>query len=283
MWSARRLCLALSVGLLLAVFGCDGEDPASTNAADPGVSRPLIVVGTSMVQCAVRDLAGDAVRIHTLGPPGQCPGHFDLKPADFHAIAAADVLLRHDYQSQYDEKLGAIGGVPRIVELPTTGPQTMPGNYVKLCELVAERLAEVQPALAETVGSRLAEVSAAEGELAASVHGRAAALAGKPVIASSLQKEFCQWLGLRVVGEFDRADDMSLKQLAALVQAGRAHNVAAVVANLQRGEHEGRPIAERLGVPLVLLSNFPLHPEEPGGHALLVRRNVEKLLEVCVE
>jgi len=74
---------------------------------------------------------------------------------------------------------------------------------------------------------------------------------------------------------------MSLKDLERLVRAGREGGAVAIVTNLQRGEREGRPIAERLRVPLVVLSNFPLEPAEPDGYRQLVAGNVQKLLAGC--
>ncbi len=271
------LCTGL-LALLVAVAGCGGEAvPHGEDGSAQG--RPLIVAGTAMVECAVRDLAGEALRIHTLAPPGQCPGHFDLKPGDFRAIASSDMMLRHDYQAHFDERLRATGGVRRIVELPTTGPQTIPANYLKLTGAIAQHLKEAYPELGETIDARLEEIAAAQGEMESLARKDAAALEGRPVIASNLQAAFCTWLGMQVVGEFDMADEMSLKQLGDLVQAGRSQRAVAVVANLQRGDSEGRPIAERLGVPLVLLSNFPLEPDAPEAHARLLRHNLRQLIE----
>ncbi len=280
----RRLIWCLPI-VALAVAGLTGCGRA--DAPPPGESsagrRPLVVAGTAMIECAVRELAGESVRVHRLAPPGQCPGHFDLKPADFRAIREADMLLRHDYQSHYDGKLRPTDGAGQIVELPTTGPQTLPQNYVRLCEDLAERLAEAYPSLAGRLQERLRQIRSGQEQLARDVEGMAAPLSGRPVIASSFQVAFCRWLGCRVVGEFDLADEMSIRQLAELVAAGRQEGAVAVVANLQRGDREGRPIADRLGVPLVLLSNFPLEPGSPGAHARMVRANVLSMLEACVE
>lgn len=278
-----RMTLYLTLLLVVALGACERASPEPVERTKNKPNAPLVVAGTSMIECAVRELMGDAVRVHRLAPPGQCPGHFDLKPADFEAIAAADVLLRHDYQSHYDGKLRTNGSVHRIVELPTTGPQTIPDHYVELCQALAQRLAEVYPTRAGSIRRRLARITEAERELASGMLRAAAPLKGTPVIASELQAAFCEWVGLRVVGRFDRKDEMSLKQLASLVETGRAERVVGVVGNLQRGEREGRVIATRLGAPLVLLSNFPLRPDHPAAHRALVRQNVKKLLEACGE
>lgn len=277
-WTAWVLVAAVCCG---GGPACDrGSAPRGRSAQAAG-EAPCVVVGTSMIESAVRALAGDALSVHRLAPPGQCPGHFDLKPGDFQAVARSRLLLRHDYQAHLDRKLQTSGGAERIVSLPTTGAQTLPQNYLRLCRAVAQALREEFPALGPTIAANLRRVEASVEEAASEARRRAAPLAGLPVVASSFQEEFCEWLGLRVVGTFDLAAEMSLKDLERLVRLGREAHAVAVVGNLQRGEREGRPIAQRLGVPLILLSNFPLHPDAPDGYADLLRDNVRRLLEGC--
>jgi zinc transport system substrate-binding protein len=234
-----------------------------------------------MIECAVRAVAGDELLVHRLTPPGQCPGHFDLKPGDFEAIVQSEVLLRHDYQEYFDSKLQASAGRKRIVSLPTTGPQTIPPNYAQLCRDVASGLCEAFPELSPAIERNLATVEASLDSIASRTRREAAPLAGAVVIASGFQKDFCEWLGLRVVGDFDQAQEMSLKDLERLVRVGRDAHAVAVVGNLQRGDREGKPIAQRLDVPLVLLSNYPLRPEAADAYAQLINSNVQQLLEGC--
>ena len=281
-WQGRWLAIAALGGMACGLaLGCGREEPASEAEVGSGQEPPAVAVGTSMIECAVRSLSGGQVAVHRLGPPGQCPGHFDLTPGDFEAIVRSRLLLRHDYQGYLDEKLQGVARGRRIGVLVTAGAQTMPANYVDLCRQVADEMSSVFPALAPTVSAKLAEAELTADRIAADALRQAAPLASMPIVASNFQKEFCEWLGLRVVGEFDLADEMSLKDLERLVRAGREGGAVAVVANLQRGEREGRPIAERLGVPLVVLSNFPLEPAEPVGYRDLVAGNVQMLLAGC--
>jgi len=277
-WLAVTVLGAVACGL---ACGCGREEPASKAEITARQEPPAVAVGTSMIECAVRSLSGGHVVVHRLGPPGQCPGHFDLTPGDFEAIVRSRLLLRHDYQGYLDEKLQGVARGRRIGVMATAGAQTIPANYVDLCRQVADEMSSAFPALAPALDARMAEVELAADRIGADALQQAAPLASVPVVASSFQKEFCEWLGLRVVGQFDLADEMSLKDLERLVRAGREGQAVAVVANLQRGEREGRPIAERLGVPLVVLSNFPLQPAEPDGYRRLVAGNVQKLLAGC--
>jgi zinc transport system substrate-binding protein len=41
-----------------------------------------IVVGTSAIHSAIKDLTGKDTDLAIVVPPDLCPGHFDLKPGD---------------------------------------------------------------------------------------------------------------------------------------------------------------------------------------------------------
>jgi len=271
--------------VVLVALGCamgpsckragEHEEPGAATSA----RRPHVVVGTSMIECAVRRLAGSLVEVHRLAPPGQCPGHFDMKPGDFEAIARSELLLRHDYQKHLDSKLQNAGGNRTVVSLTTSDPQTVPDNYLALCRQVKEALSTAFPALSPTLDANLRKVEAQVGVIGACARERAKPLGGRPVVASSFQKGFCEWLGLKVVAQFDLEQEMSPRDLESVVRAGEEGGATAVVCNLQRGEREGKPIAERLDVPLVVLSNFPLEPASEDAYAGLLAHNVDRLLE----
>jgi len=267
--------------LVLAVLGCAMASSCKRareregQAASSGSPRPQVVVGTSMIESAVRRLAGDRLQVYRLAPPGQCPGHFDMKPGDFEAIIRSELLLRHDYQEHLDRKLQHAGGTRSIVSLPTGGPQTIPDNYLALCREVKEALDTAFPALSPTLEANLKALEAEVQAIRSRARERAKPLRGRAIVASSFQEEFRGWLGLKVVAQFDLEVEMSPRDLESAVRAGEEGRATAVVCNLQRGEREGKPLAERLGVPLVVLSNFPLEPASQDAYAGLVAHNVD--------
>mgnify|MGYP006279162901 CR=1 FL=1 len=275
-WTLILLAALVAGGSALAVWqrtaaNRDGDNPRAH----------CVVAGTSMIASALNSLAGDRLEVHLLAPPGQCPGHFDLKPDDFRAIVRSEALFRHDFQDHIDAKLQNTGGARTIVELPTAGPQTIPDNYLKLCEDVAANLCKLYPGLRPQVQGNLLTLRQSLSALSDEMQRLAAPLSGQPVVASSFQKAFCAWLGMRTVGAFDRAEEMGLRDLQGLIRRGRDADAVAVVGNLQRGAKEGEPVARGLGVPLVLLSNFPLEPDRSDAYAHLLEGNVRRLLEAC--
>jgi len=263
---------------LFAAVLCFAPISACLLAQEATSRRTLadIVVTTSILECAVKDVAGDAVRVWRLIPPQSCPGHFDVTPDDLERIAGAALFIRHDYQGYLDAKLTGAGKRPaRSVSVPSAGAQTIPDNYVEMCRCVREALSNLLPAQADLFAKRLESTAARVREVEAELQPRCQRmLCGKVVVASRLQAEFCRWTGLEVAATFDEADQASLAGIADAVRLGRARKAKAVVCNAQRGLREGQALAERLGVPVVVLSNFP---DADGGYLKLLRANVEAL------
>jgi zinc transport system substrate-binding protein len=99
-------------------------------------------------------------------------------------------------------------------------------------------------------------------------------LFGKPIIVSSMQKEVLEWMGFRVVGEYGRPEAMSAKEVVRLSKIGRDQHAILVVDNLQSGPDAGKGIAETLGVPHVVLTNFP----SEKGYLTTLRENVDAVV-----
>jgi len=107
--------------------------------------RPVVVVTTSLIATAVRDVAGDAVDIETLMPAGTCPGQFDLEPQQVRRVRTAVLVIRHDMQGFLDTRFAAAGVPADAVIAPAFGePFNVPTNYAKYCTVLAAELARAE-------------------------------------------------------------------------------------------------------------------------------------------
>ena len=89
-----------------------------------------------------------------------------------------------------------------------------------------------------------------------------------------MQKEPLVWMGFRVVAEYGRPESMSMREVVHLVRAGKEQSVIMVVDNLQSGPDTGKGIAETLGAPRVVLTNFP----SEKGYLATLGENVNAVL-----
>jgi zinc transport system substrate-binding protein len=202
-------------------------------------------------------LPPDRYLVESVLPPGQCPGHYDIKLTDIEKMKKADLVVA--FRGMPFMKT-ATGDSRRLLSVDAEGRNWMaPESYLHGLNFLAERLAEYFPEDRDKILSRRREAVRAVKEGAASLLQRIgrAGLNGKPVIVSSLQKEPLEWMGFRVAEEYGRPEAMSAQEVVRLVKIGREHKAVAVVDNLQSGPDAGKGIAETLGVPHLVLTNFP--------------------------
>lgn len=271
----RRLqsfCITLCVAIL----------QAAPFSYAQGAEKPTVVVTTSILGEAARDLLGEGedapASIVELAPPGACPGHFDLSPRLLPSLRAAELVVRHSYQAGLDGKMRSAAGEGVVVIVaPTSGTLLMPTRFAALQGDLARALCRVRPQWAEAIE---AQVQSGKAELAAlerEILEAARPLAGRSVLASAMQADFCRRLGVRVVGMIGRPEDLTPREVARL----GAMRPDLVVANLQSGVRAAAALAERTGAPLVVLSNFPRAEGFGRTYADLVRENVERLVQAC--
>lgn len=275
---ALLLCAAGAILAAAAVPGLADRRPA------PADHRPVLVVSTSMLESLLRDAGGERFEILTLMPPTACPGHFDLKPSDRMTIRRADLILFHPFQRDLEKALRPhVGQNGKWLLVEEKAPLSIPGAYRETGRrLVAELLARYPaegPHLKTSWAGSEREILRLERHYRKAFSANGKSL--PPVLAAHRQKAFVASWGFPVAGVFDTPEGQSLREFGDLVRRAREARVAAVVGNLQNGDRQARALAEKLGVPLVMLNNFP--GAEPGTfpYAALLKANCERLLALA--
>lgn len=241
------------------------------------VDAPRIVVTTTLIETAVRDLLGEDVDVVRLLPPSSCPGHFDMDPGQVTALASARLFVRHDYQAGLDAGVETAGlPASRIVSLPSLPTFSIPANYVALCVDLRDRLAREWPERAAALDEPLRRVKDKAGAVEEDIRRRAEGLRGRRVLCARYQKDFCEWMGLCVVASFNAGADESAWQLNRAVDMGKTAHAEAVVGNLQWGPKHLQSLSEASGLPGVMLSSFP-RSGEAGAYWVFIEENVDAL------
>ncbi|MGB9692614.1 MAG: metal ABC transporter solute-binding protein, Zn/Mn family [Candidatus Sumerlaeaceae bacterium] len=278
-WHSCVAWLFVIVAVMLATPAAalaTGDTPTTASLAR---LCPL-AAGNSWLASCLSDLGIPPACIERIVPPGTCPGHFDIRPSQAQQLRAVRLAVFFDFQSQLAQRLHdtALSSTPIIIS-PGSG-LCIPQTYFEAAETLARRLAEAEPETSPALSQQLAALSHTVDALAHELRKKVVESRwnGAPVVSSRHQREFCQWLGLRVVATLPAADTASPAAVEKVFAAVRAHHAAGVIANLQEGTQAARAIASASGLPLVVFSNFPeLSAKEPNFTAL-VRRNVENLL-----
>jgi zinc transport system substrate-binding protein len=267
-----NICLFISfIFTIILLSGCRDEKEADT--------RPVICVTNSWLECAVKDVAGDTVRITRLLPPGHCPGHFDLSPKHLDDIRKSDLLLRFHFQSGMDAAFsGALKKGAEICSITIGEGQSVPDTYFASATEVSKYLSKRFPEKSLEFDKNILILKIRLDELNESAHIKAKELGldGKNAVCSQHQAVFCRWIGLNVLAEFQDLSDAAASDVAVILQKAGENKVDFIVGNFQGGSSFAMALGERFGAPMVVLSNFPSMLENEDSFEKLVINNVEK-------
>lgn len=272
----KRAWMAVLAAMLLlaAAFGCQPES----------AEKLTVATGTTHIADIVQEVGGEKVEVVNIVPPGLCPGHFDLKPADVEKLAGAKLLLHHDWQEKLFTKdlLDSVGNQElEAVPIAVAGNWMAPPVRKQAVEKIAAILSERDPAnkdLYQANASRLiAQIEEKNQEVQARLE--AAGIKGTRVLCAEMQQGFLSWAGFEVVGTYGRPEELTPQLLQDLVDQGRRAGVRLVADNLQSGPEAGAPLARELDVPRVTLSNFPGGFPGTDNWSAALDKNIELLLE----
>ena len=249
----------------------------------PPNGKPVLGASTTMIASLLQDIGGKDFTILTFLPPASCPGHFDLKPSDVRLLRRTELIIFHPYQQALQKALKQhVPSDHRWLVLPEEKPLTLPEEYIKTGRYLLLCLTKRFPERASTLNflwsKREEEIRRLQGEMRMKFKAKDAI--SFPTIVSFHQKAFVEFWGFPAVGAFDEPDGTSVQKLGELIQNGRKTGARAIIGNLQSGDRQAAFIAKKIGVPLVVLSNFP--GAEPGtaSYLYLLRTNAFKLLRL---
>lgn len=260
--------------LLSALAVCLTACPDIVCADQSRTMRRIVTSDTILSGMAQSLLPAGRYQVEAILPPGQCPGHYDVKFSDIEKMKKADLVI--SFRSMPYLEKAAPGGSGRLV-MDNRGRNWMtPDAYLFGLERLAEELSARFPAdrnaiferKKETVRMLRAETQKIQRQ------ARKAGFAGRAVLASSMQKEPLEWMGFTVAGVYGRPESLSVRDMVRLLNLGRKRGVVAVVDNLQSGPDTGKGLAETLARPHVVLSNFP----DERGYLATLQENLNALI-----
>ena len=259
--------LTLIIVCLLINIGCDVSKSSGAK----------IAVSNSYIESAIIDIIGKEEKILRLAEPGMCPGHFDIQPSQVNQMNKCKVLFKFDFQKMLEERLCKGANNPVVVSVKANGGLCWPQTYLEITRQVAKALIDF--GLIESFDKRLIEIESRLQELEKQCKAEIAkaGLKGAPVLSSVRQKEFCNWLGLDVVGTFTAADITGFNEIENAITAGKFKNVKFIIANKPEGRRLADALAERLNAKVVVFGNFPEDKDDVYFDAMVLN-NVAALI-----
>lgn len=259
-WKMKKYMFAGFIGLLvlaMVIAGCAG---GSKKAATEQEKVHVVTTSTDIADI-VKDVGGDRVTVESIVPPGQCPGHFDLKPQTMEVLHKARLFLRHDYESQQfsDKLIDSAGNKDlAVVTVGANATYMMPSMRLLGIDEVVAALVKADPQNAEAYKTAATKLKNETNRIAAEQKKRlqAAGVSKTKVLVALYQTGFAKWAGFDVVGSYP--PDISLNETKKLIDLGRQKGVTLVLDNLQTpNKVAAESITKELGIQKVTLSNFP--------------------------
>lgn len=256
-------------------------------ATRPAVAgdRLMVLAGTTLIEDVVRGVGGERVAVRTVIPGAACPGHYDVRASDIAAFARADVILLHDWQrgqSHIRSMLATDAAAEGKVRVPeVAGNWMLPEVQARGITAVTVLLSRADPGGAQEYARNGADRAAralAVGEEVRAAVARAG-VAGLPVIADVMQRPLLEWLGLRVVADYGRFEEMGAEALGRTMTAARRAGAVLVVDNLQSTGGAGKALADDIGARHVVLTNFPGGFVDTPDWESSLRRNAALVME----
>lgn len=268
----RLLVTPVVIALFAMLLGCHPPQAQFGN--------PQIATTTSYLEAAAYDLLGNDAPVLRLTEPGTCPGHFDMRPSQVRELQLCRALIRFDFQRSLDVKVARDNtSGPHVAEITLGGGLGRPESYLSACRQIANHLATLGLVARTDSETRLRLIAARLDALSHELTNRVseAHLVGSPVISSRHQREFCEWLGLRVVATFRAADTSSIAEIEDAIDAGRLGQVKLVIANMPEGRRAADALAQRLKAQVVVFENFPPLQDGQVSFDAMLQTNVAAL------
>ncbi len=266
----RNYLLFIILSLITILPGCKKTDDSNPDCL------PKICVSNTYLAAATSELTDSHAEVFSLAEPGMCPGHFDISPDKVKAIADSQLVIRFNFQGGLDEQIKrterpivAIAGRKGLVK---------PETFLAICQEIIPHLSENLDIAPTIYDKQITQLETRLNQTAVEIKEqiKQSNLTGAKVLASHHQADFCQWLGLEVVGTFKAVDIMTPADIETVLKAGRENQTTIIIANAQEGTELAQRIADELNAHLVVFSNFPAGTR-PGNFEKLLRNNVKHL------
>ncbi len=261
----------IMLAILLAFTGCKKHKA--------GGNIPEIAVTNSYIYSAVRDLCSD-VNVICLMPPGMCPGHFDISPADVEQLRKCKLLLRFDFQGGIDGQMQRFkeSGL-QIGEIAAKPGMCIPDSYMATCEDVFRILYKHCPQKSDALQVRIKQINlrmtALTQQMRKSIN--VAGLADANVVCSVHQAQFAKSLGFNVVSTFLGSDMATPANLGQCLVAAEGKKILFVIANKQEGTELAKALARRLDAKMVVFNNFPDFTSGDESFDAMLQENIYQL------
>lgn len=237
-----------------------------------------IVVTTTILESLFNDIGKEKIDVKSLVPPRICPGHFDIRVSDLVDIYRTGIIFCHGYE-KFIEKIKQQNQNIKIVKIKTNGSFLIPSICIMAGEEIKNYLIEIDKDGEKFYERNYKIFKERMLKVDEEIKKYKEKFKKIPVICSIRQKEFVEYLGLKIVSVIPVEEEMTIRKMKNIIDEGKRNKVKIVIENLQSYGDTGKKIAQEIGAEYIVFSNFPEKVSDYGIEDL-IRENLKKLLRV---
>lgn len=271
--------LKIGIGLIILILiGFSIAYSASPNQGT-NENEQIVLATANNIAYFAEEMSGEKIKVHSIVPPGECPGHYDTRPSDVTKVAEADLILWNGLEVWVDDLIKSSENPEVKLNKAPKGPWGPPWGAKKYIENIADAMVSVYPQYENVIEERENRLLSQVESCADNLKGRAREenVGGTKVICQQFQKGFVEWLGFDVVKVYPSPEDVSAGELNDLIKLADNENIGIIVSNKPSGIDVGVAVAQDADIEHVILSNFPGSREGENTYFDMVRNNTERL------
>ncbi|MCL2485859.1 MAG: metal ABC transporter substrate-binding protein [Endomicrobia bacterium] len=226
---------------------------------DPNKTKIIITVTNSNIGELVNVIGGDKVDVVIMLPPISCPASFDATPSVIERVEKSNLILSMKWEKwvrKIKMEAGDIGKIYKTME--TEGNWMIPHINIRAAEEIKNMLSYMDSVNAKYYAENYSEYIYNVNFVAQEINKELIGVYGKKVISNDKIRDFLESFGLTVIATYGRAEELTAKKLAHLIEEGKKNNVKIVIDNIQSGTATGMDLAKSLGANHAVISNFVL-------------------------
>jgi len=242
-----------------------------------------IVVTTTLISAVVNDIGKEKVKVETLIPPGQCPGHFDIKISHLKSLEKTGILFAHGYEN-YLDKLRKVIKNPdfKIYLIKEDMNWLIPEMQLRANQEITGILSSLFPEEKKYFHQNLLksekQIKLLDKEIKEKIKQHQ--LKGKKVICDKYLKDLLSYLEFNIVETYGRKEELTPLKISSLIRKGREEKVELIVDNMQSGPDTGKSLADDLKIPHIVFSNYPGVYSKTDNLGNTLNKNAEKIFKI---
>jgi len=199
-------------------------------------SKPIVVCTNTLLGAFASEVGGDNVTVISILPPGICPSHYDISPADVYAVSNATLLLDSGLEPWINDLVSASGN-DNITHVSIEGTWHPYTNGITYLNSVKAAMIEAFPTYTSYFITNYEDAKNAINLTAQTLKEEADTLNVSQinVICMQWQNAFVAWLGFNVTVTYPPPETLSTAQILELTAIAEGTDIALVIDNLPSG------------------------------------------------